>query len=814
MKDQLKNISRIGLIGILTLFFLSSYGQSKKAFLKAADEALLSKDFHAALVYFQSALKFDSTQLDVLYQTAQAARQFNAYTEAEKLYQSVLDLDSVNTYPETQFWLGNIKQRLGKYDEALELYNLYLSENETAENILASKANKEVLACEWSKTVTSTPREDVEINALAGAINTPYSEFGALQSGEDLYYSSLRFERQLDKKEAPQLYSKILKKQTGADSGEPLEDFVNDSTKHSAHSTFNSDGTRLYYTLCDYINKTDIRCDIYYVEKTGESWGSPVRLSSAVNGDSTTSTQPNIGVDKNTGKEVLFFVSDREDGVGGLDIWSAPINDDGTISSAALVEGVNTPYDDITPFYHNLTNTLYFSSDGWQGLGGYDVFKSKQYSKGWGEVKHMGTLINTSYNDVYFSLDEFGETGLISSNREGSMFLEEAQEACCYDIYTIDFKASRIELLAYTFDKLDNSPLSGATVTLYDLTDLDSDPVMMTNLDGNDFIFLLEQGHDYKVVAEKEGYEHDSLFFNTRNIFKNEQINKNLFLKSTTLDLDLDVFDKLTEEPLLGATVTVIDLSDTTIQPRIITNPDSHNFIIPLDRGKQFRIIVSKKGYTPETFEIDTDEFDDQNSVKKKVYLTRGDLESFLPLILFFDNDYPVPRGSVTSRYSDLFDDFYNRKNEFIEMFTTPLEADQKAQVDVEYERFFENRVLKGKVDLESFLDIMHIQLQQGENIEIVLKGYTSPLATEDYNFRLGQRRVTNVLNEINFFSEGVLKPFIASGQLTISQESFGETTSPAGISDLIDDPRNSIFSIPASNERRVEIVQIKRSEN
>ncbi len=808
------NISRICLAGVLALLTISSFAQTKKAFVKAGEEALLKKDFHAALVYFQSALRYDSTQLDILYNTAQAARSFNAYKAAEKLYQGVLDIDSTNSYPETQYWLGEMKQKLGKYDEALDLFQLYISENDNAENYLANVAKKEILACEWSKTVAGTEREDVVVTSMTGAINTPYSEFGAFKNGDDLYYSSLRFERPGEKKEAPKLFSKILKKSPDSAEGEALDDDLNDPVRHTAHSAFNKKKDRLYYTICDYINTTDIRCDLYYVEKEGDKWGTPVRLPSTINVDSTTSTQPNVGSDKITGKEVLYFVSDRDGGEGGLDIWAAPIEADGTLGPAQNVEDINSPYDDITPFYHNLTNTLYFSSAGWQGLGGFDVFKSKQSSKGWGEVKHLGNLINTSYNDVYFSLDSTGETGLISSNREGSLYLEEAQEACCYDIYDVDFKASRIELLAKTFDRLDQSPLAGAMVTLYDLTDPDSDPVMTQNLEGNDFVFLLEQGHDYKVIADKEGYEPDSLLFNTRNIFKNEQIAKNLFLKSKTLDLEILAYDKLTQEPLIGATVTVIDLSDSMNVPLIITNPDGNNFIIPLDRGNQYRIIVSKKGYTPETFEINTDDFENENKVSRKVYLTRGDLESFLPLILFFDNDYPEPQGIANSRYSNLFENYYNRKKEFIDTYTKAIKEGEKVEIDREYERFFEDRVLKGNVDLDQFLDILSIQLQQGETIEIFLKGYASPLATEQYNFRLGERRVTNVLNEINFFKDGILKPYISSGQLTVSQKSFGETTSPAGISDLIEDPRNSIFSIPASNERRVEIVQIKRSDN
>ena len=573
---------------------------------------------------------------------------------------------------------------------------------------------------------------------------------------------------------------------------------------------------KLYFTKCNYINATDIRCDLYYSDMVEGNWSDPVLIVGSVNQDSTTSTQPTVGRDKNTGKEFLYFVSDREGGLGGLDIWASEILDNGDLGNPINLTSINTPFDDITPFYHEPTNVLYFSSDGRQGLGGFDVYKSNLYSKGFSSVKHMGSLINTSYDDVYFSLDSTGEKGLISSNREGSLFLEEAQEACCYDIYDIDFKANKIELVASTFDKLDQTPLNGATVTLYDLSDPEADPRVMEDFDSNRFVFLLDPDKEYKVVATKEGYDPDSVFFNTNNIYRSQQIEHDLFLYQQDLDLEILAFDKLTGEPLIGATVTLIDLTDS-LNVQTFTNPDGHDFLIPLNRDGNYKIIVSKKGYTPETLEIDASQFDDQNKVTREVYLTRGDLESFLPLVLFFDNDYPNPNSwqqNADNSYEELFNDYYAKKNEFYEQFSEPLEANNKEIVQKEYERFFEDRVLKGRNDLQSFLDILHVQLQQGEQIEISLKGYASPLSSELYNQRLGERRVNNIRNEINTFQDGVLGDYIASGQLQISLESFGETTSPGDISDLVNDPRNSIYSIPASSERRVEIIQIKRSDN
>ena len=97
-----------------------------------------------------------------------------------------------------------------------------------------------------------------------------------------------------------------------------------------------------------------------------------------INFPGATNTQPTLGYDPKKKRDILYFVSDREDGLGGLDIyysvfdwkktkdWTKPRN---------LKRKVNTPGDDITPFYDMENGTLYFSSAGWPGMGGLDVHK-------------------------------------------------------------------------------------------------------------------------------------------------------------------------------------------------------------------------------------------------------------------------------------------------------------------------------------------------------------------------------------------------------------------------------------------------------
>jgi len=154
------------------------------------------------------------------------------------------------------------------------------------------------------------------------------------------------------------------------------------------------------------------------------------KLPDAINAPSFTNTQPHIALDKVTKKEKLYFVSDRQEGMGGKDIWVADKNDDGSFTSPKLVPEVNTAADDMSPFYHTGTGTLYFSSEGRKSLGGFDLYKKDlSGSSVNNEIEHLSYPINSSYNDIDFSLNEDETKGYtIKSEKIKSMSLRQANQ--------------------------------------------------------------------------------------------------------------------------------------------------------------------------------------------------------------------------------------------------------------------------------------------------------------------------------------------------------------------------------------------------
>jgi len=794
------------LISLMTCLGVQS--QTYKAYVKAATEAAANKDYYSALIYNLNALEFDSTKIDRLHETAEAARNINAYKVAELYYQKVINQDKNDTYPLDKFYLAEMRQRQGNYTQAKGDYQMYLTENLNENAYFTQKAEKEIKACDWAITQVGQTMENVKVTRLGDDINTGYSEFGAFRKGDSLFYSSLRFELPGDVSYPKRTFSNVLLSINGIAS-DALSG-INNPLTHTAHSVISEKNGRLYFNLCEYTNAFDIRCDLFYREFANGTFGEAIKLPDPINLTGFTNTQPNLGFNVQTQEETLYWVSDRAGGKGKLDIWSATLNANGSFSTPQNLTKINTAENDITPFFHKTLQELYFSSEGYIGMGGYDVYKSVLRKNVWEEAEHTGVPINSSYNDVYLTLSPDSQKGLMSSNRIGSLYLDALQEACCYDIYNVDLVPTDIELEVTTFDKNTLEALIGTTIRLRNLSVPNTPDIVLTNPTANDFHFKLERNKDYLITAEKEKYRPDTMSVSTFGISRSQKITKKVYLETDKIDLNVLTFDKKTLEALQGAEVTVIDQSDSSVVSKINLNGNDFNF--PLIRGRQYRIIANKKGYNPSTLFLDTRPIK-ANTITEKMYLDIGDIYSFLPLILFFDNDQPDMRSykpRTDKLYSETYPPYYARKEEYKDQWASKLKQEELATSDQAYESFFNDRLKKGNSDLSRFLDILIGMLNRGDKYEIFLRGYASPRASERYNLILGQRRIFSVKNEFLKYQNGILAQFLNNGQLRIAEKSFGETTSPKRVPDNIANQRLSIFGLDASQERRVEIVEVK----
>jgi len=254
-------------------------------------------------------------------------------------------------------------------------------------------------------------------------------------------------------------------------------------------------------------------------------------------------------------------------------------------------------------------------------------------------------------------------------------------------------------------------------------------------------------------------------------------------------------------------------LTDPTAEDIIITNPDSNRTIIKLDPNKSYQVTIDKEGYESETFIIDENTKNEGGIIKRKIFMSKRDLNIFLPAYLYFDNDRPdrkTMRVTTDKTYTETYNPYILRKPYFIQRVGRGKGSTIKATEEQRMDDFFEFDVKGGYAKLYLFLNEVSKKLNNGYTFEIEIKGHTSPLAPSQYNKNLSQRRINSVRNELAKYNGGVLIPYMNANQLMIKDVSYGEELSPSDINDRPSNLTESIFSVEASKERRVEIIKIR----
>lgn len=798
-------------IGVLSILcFLRLEGQSFSALMAAGEKSMASKNYYDAYTKFKEALEFDTLDVHVLYKTADAARLLGSYKLSAGYFEKVLKHEQNNLYPNTSFWLGQTRQIQGDYKNAIIAYKAYQTEHSGEDPHLLAIANKEVLACDWAIQQLANPVQGVEIKRLSDVINSPYSDFAPVLWKEQLLYSSLRFE---NKKSVyiPKRYvsSVLVSEKEGAPEKLVSDTFVEPGL-NLAHAAFNKKHNKVYYTICEDINDYDKRCDLYVSNvDANNKWSKGTKLPGNINGSAFTTTQPNLAYIEDKNSEVLYFVSNRPGGKGGLDIYYSYIDSLGNYSEPVNFFDINTNLDDITPFYYERTKTLYYSSKGHLGMGGYDVYSSKEMNEHWSTPKNLGVPINSSFDDVYFVITDKDTLSYFASNRTGTQFLDDATEACCLDLFKIKMKSCDIKLDALVYNFYTKADLLGATVKLYDMDHPNAPPVVITNDKTNQFNYSVLCDKNYKLIGSKQGYTSDTISLYTGQPGEFPVISKKLFLKPAYAQLEVLTFNRNSGVPLNGVTVVLLDLDDPTKPPVTYQSDSSNQYFFSVIPCHRYKLTGAKEDFatTGVNFAVDCGL---DGTMTQKLYLPTM-LFSFLPVSLYFDNDRPDPstlRLTTNLAYSSTYYTYYKKKDLFMNNYSK-IVGEQPDSVKNAMDVFFEEQIKYGHERFNQFLVVLEKDLKRGKVYEIFVKGYASPLAKSNYNFNLSQRRIVAIYNEFYKYHNGILKKYIKNGQLKLSQKPFGETTAPPGISDNRQDLR-SIFTVEASRERRVEIIEIK----
>lgn len=495
---------------------------------EAAETAFANKNYYAAAEWFGKAYK-ESRDKDLAIKVAETYYLLRDYKKATNWYKRVIDRDKAGLYSEHKLNYGLALKTNGDYTKAYEILNSYMSE--ATSDSLRALAMLQIMGIEESANFKDNP--DASIRPVSKKINSKASESGAVPVGSDeMYFSSLKRKEIYVKGESDkgEKYFKIYKtkrEEDGYKKATALGEEINRDEYHSSSPSVTEDGSTMYFIRTFMEDGLVLESKLYYSNKNGDSWGAASEVE-GINGDYQVK-HPAVG--ELFGKKVLFFVSDMPGGFGGSDIYYADQLGEGRFGDAKnLGPSINSQYDEITPFYRD--GSLYYSSDGRPGLGGFDIYKTDWDGSKWSKVENLGNGYNTTFDDFFYSMNKEGNEGFLVSNRPAEGKRSLLSKTCCDDIFVINIKEVVIDLMAKVTNEKEEA-LNGAKITLYDLTVGEGKvgPDSKTNLKSNLFSFGLDEDKKYKVVIEKEGYYKDSLEFNTVGILDDYTVNRTIKLK-------------------------------------------------------------------------------------------------------------------------------------------------------------------------------------------------------------------------------------------------------------------------------------------
>lgn len=784
----------------------STCAQSPKAFEAAAQSAFSAGDYYAAMKRYEEAHDMEPHRMDLSYQYAEAARLFGAYLVAEAQYGRVLAADINGAYPDAAYKQAVVKKFLGKYEEALPLFERY-ARMQAGNSALRIAAEREAESCEWAMEKITRPDVSVTIERFSDLFNTSESDFGARQRGDTLTYCTYVQLPWGDKHYPARPLIQIMESVNGRS---PYPVAYNDPRRHTAHPAISPDGLVMVYNLCDYEGLTNIRCELYFRARQPDgSWSAPVRLPESFNVPDHTATQPHVTALQN-GYYTLYFASDRPGGKGKLDLWQARFSKTGVFMDPVNLAALNTVENDVTPFFDEKNKALFFSSKGYQNLGGYDIYVSRLQGARLQAPEHLDVPYNSSADDYYF-YPAHPDYAYFTSNRVGARAIE--GEDCCNDLFKLRYLPITLKTLA--FHSRTQQALSEVVFTLTETGD-DGTPIVVFSGQLNETDYTLRRDREYTVLAQKEFYDADSARVATHTFPKDRKLQQKLYL-TPEINLAVRAFNLLNSEELAGVQINLYQVGGRAAKSFETGQGENKTRVGEL---REFMIVGAKTYFEPDTVWVNEQELtaiEAGGTLTKSLYLVPASMSAYLPLALYFDNDEPDPRSRLSTTrqsYEATAERYLARKQAFIQNYSVGLEGAEKAEAERRLEAFFDEEVAEGLIKLESFTSNLELFLKSGAGIDIQVKAFASPLAPADYNLALTRRRVACVTNYMRRYNGGVFTPYLQSGKLRISTLPYGESSAASSVSDDPRDRRNSVYSPEASRERRAEILEIRVIKN
>jgi len=481
-----------------------------------ANQSINYQQYKEAAAQLNQAIAADDQFVEAHNQLGNVYRYTHLYAEAALQFTRAISLNP--NYNRAMYLnLGDVDIMLGKYAEAKTMLLQYTNFNEILPKDRAT-AQKLLIDCDFSLNAIQHP-VDFKPENLGTSINTNADEYLPNVTADE---STLIFTRKIGNNEDFYQSKRVKNQWTNAVG---LSSKINTPEYNEGAQSLTQDGQYLFFTGC---NRPDGlgRCDIFLTHKNSTDWDKPFNLGAPIN-TAGWESQPSISADGKT----LYFVSLRKGGYGGYDIWKSTITDKGWSEPENLGPNINTPYDEQSPFIHPDDQTLYFSSNGWPGLGSKDLFLSRKGPDGkWQKPENLGYPINSSGEENGLTLTADGAYAFFSSNQ--------LKGAGGFDIYTFEMPEKlRPNVVTYVKGLIKDANSKQPLDADVQIVDLKTNRLIFQNvnaLNQGQFLATLNVGKNYGLNISRPGY----LFYSENFSLLNQKTGKPFIIEVSLQEIE------------------------------------------------------------------------------------------------------------------------------------------------------------------------------------------------------------------------------------------------------------------------------------
>lgn len=492
----------------LFLFSTSLYSQTDNELLKMGDAAMINGQYTNAVYYYAFILykvkegeeanyyPYEITttykqpekneggsiipptnptkkEIVLIHKLAEAYLMADDYKNAELWYESAIKYPS-SEFPLTHFNYAVALMYNKKYEAAQLEFELYQTENEDPASEYYQQASSLIASCQFALNPINTDPE-VFFNELPSYMNEGSTNFGLQYTSDNhVIFSSARVNSNDDTlvENANYLLDMYIAPiESDGTIGQP-ERFpftLNTRDYHEGSAVLSPDGNTIFFTKMDPSNRNETK--IYASRNINGVWLLPYALDPHVNLDGFRSLTPYL----NEAGDKLYYSSNRPGGEGGLDLWYVKVDDQGqTGRPVNLGNIVNSSGDELSPFFHEMSQTLYYASTGHIGFGGQDIFYNQYNSEtdAFGQTTNLGAPVNSSADESYYIIDKKLEVGFVTSNREVCNTCDSiySLNVHCNKIYQIKRPEIKFAISGYVYDKKTNEIIPNARVEFKDVS--------------------------------------------------------------------------------------------------------------------------------------------------------------------------------------------------------------------------------------------------------------------------------------------------------------------------------------------------------